>query len=179
MRKVVVITGALVAAGAGVVVAWRRNPRIGTRFTNEVLNPFLVDRGISGGGRSELGTLEHVGRRTGTRHLTPIHPVATEDGFRIAVPLGPKSEWARNVLAAGHCRMQLHDTIYDLDEPVLLAAGELPEIATPAAWILDRLGYQYLLLRRFKERPGRLDEVTEEPTTLQPQAQALAGSEVS
>ena len=80
----------------------------------------------------------------------------TEDGFRISVPLGPKSEWAKNVMAAGQCRMQLHGTVYELDEPVLLAAGELPEITAPAAWILDRLGFQYLLLRRFAERPGSL-----------------------
>jgi len=178
MRKVVLVTGALSAVAAG-VVAWRRNPRIGTRFTNEVLNPLLVDRGISGTGRSELGTLEHAGRRTGTRHLTPIHPVPTEDGFRIAVPLGPKSEWARNVLAAGHCRMQLHDTVHELDEPVLLAAGELPEIAAPAAWILDRLGFQYLLLRRFAERPGSLEQVAEETSPTGPAAGNLAGTGIA
>ena len=159
MRKLALIAGGLVVAGAGGLVAWRRNPRIGTRFMNEVLNPLLVARGISGAGRSELGTLEHVGRRTGTRHLTPIHPVATEDGFRIVVPLGPKSEWARNVIAAGHCRMQLHDTVHDLDEPVLLAASEIPEIDAPAAWALDRLGVEYLLLRRFAEAPCRLEEM--------------------
>lgn len=166
MRKLALIAGGLIVAGAAGLVAWRRNPRIGTRFMNEVLNPLLVARGISGAGRSELGTLEHVGRRTGTRHLTPIHPVATEDGFRIVVPLGPKSEWARNVIAAGHCRMQLHDTVHDLDEPVLLAASEIPEIAVPVAWALDRLGVEYLLLRRFAETPGRLEEMqADEPRT--------------
>ncbi len=179
MRKVALITGAVVAAGVGVLVAWRRNPRIGTRFANKVVNPFLVGRALSGGGRSEIGTLEHVGRRTGTRHLTPIHPVPTPDGFRIVVPLGSKSQWARNVLAAGHCRMQLHDTVYDLDEPVLLAAGELNEIAAPAAWILDRLGIQYLLLRRFAERPGALDVVAEEePAPAPAELPELAGSAV-
>jgi hypothetical protein len=163
VRKLVLIIGALVAAAAVSVMAWRRNPRMGTRFTNEVVNPLLVRRGVSGAGRSELGTLEHVGRRTGTRHLTPIHPVPTEDGFRIVVPLGPKSQWAQNVLAAGHCRLQLHDTVYELDEPVLLAAGELPDTAMPVARVLDGLGVQYLLLRRFAERPGALDPILEEP----------------
>jgi hypothetical protein len=178
MRKLALIAGGLIVAGAGGLVAWRRNPRIGTRFMNEVLNPLLVARGISGAGRSELGTLEHVGRRTGTRHLTPIHPVATEDGFRIVVPLGPKSEWARNVIAAGHCRMQLHDTVHDLDEPVLLAASEIPEIAAPVAWALDRLGVEYLLLRRFAEAPGRLEEmqVDEPPTEPERGEPAAAGA---
>jgi hypothetical protein len=157
MRKLALIAGGLIAVGAGILVAWRLNPRMGTRYMNEVLNPALVGRGISGAGRSELGTLEHVGRRSGTRHLTPIYPAATDDGFRIMVPLGPTSEWARNVLAAGHCRMQLHDVVYELDEPALLAAGEMGDIARPVAWVLDRLGVHYLLLRRFAEAPGHLD----------------------
>jgi hypothetical protein len=163
VRKLVLAVGVLAAAGAVSVMAWRRNPRMGTRFANEVVNPLLVRRGVSGVGRSELGTLEHVGRRTGTRHLTPIHPVPTEDGFRIVVPLGPKSQWAQNVLTAGHCRLQLHDTVYDLDEPVLLAAGELPDMPTPVARALDGLGVQYLLLRRFAERPGSLGLELDEP----------------
>ena len=87
----------------------------------------------------------------------------TEDGFRIAVPLGPKSEWARNVLAAGHCRMQLHDTVHDLDEPVLLAAGELPEFAAPAAWILDRLGVPVPPAAALRLAIGHPREVAAEP----------------
>jgi len=157
VRKLFLLTAALGATIAAFAVAWRRNPRMGTRFTNDVLNPLVVGRGMAGAGRSELGTLEHFGRRSGTRHLTPIHPVPTEDGFRIVVPLGPKSQWAQNVLAAGHCRLQLHDTVYDLDEPVLLAAGEVPDIATPVAMLMDRFGVQYLLLRQFAERAGQLE----------------------
>jgi hypothetical protein len=163
MRRLVIIVGVPIAAGAALFAAWRQNPRLGTRIVNDVVNPFLVERGIAGAGKSELGTLEHVGRRTGTRHLSPIRPVPTEDGFRIMVPLGARSEWAQNVLAAGHCRMQLHDTVYELDEPVLLAAGEIPEIPTPVAAVLDRVGCEYLLLRRFAEAPGRLEEAAVEP----------------
>ena len=170
MRKLFLLAATLGATIAAFAVAWRRNPRMGTRFTNDVLNPLLVGRGIAGAGRSELGTLEHFGRRSGTRHLTPIHPVPTEDGFRIVVPLGPKSQWAQNVLAAGHCRLQLHDTVYDLDEPVLLAAGEVPDIATPVAMLMDRFGVQYLILSQFAERAGQLEpmEVAVEIEPIEP-----------
>ena len=105
--------------------------------------------------------------------------MATEDGFRITVPLGETSEWARNVLAAGHCRMQLHGTVYELDEPVLLAAGELGEMRAPAAWIFEGLGYRYLLLRRFAERAGTLDEVAENAGTAQAKAREVAGAGIS
>jgi hypothetical protein len=161
MRKLLVLL-AVTGAIAGLAVAWVRNKRIGSGFANEVVNPLLVRRGFAGSGRSEIGTLEHLGRTSGIRRLTPIHPVPTETGFRIVVPLGEQSQWVRNVLAAGHCRMQLRDVVYELDEPVLLAAGELPDIAPPVAWILDRLGVEYLLVRRFAEAPGRLAPVADD-----------------
>ena len=157
MRKLLIPVAVLVGMAA-LLAAWVRNTRLGAGLANEVVNPYLVRRGVSGSGRSELGTLEHVGRRSGTRRLTPLHPVATETGFRFVVPLGERSEWAKNVLAAGHCRMLLHDTVYELDEPVLLEAGETGELPAPVAWVLDRLGVQYLLLRRFAEAPGTLVE---------------------
>ncbi len=161
MRKRLVLL-AVCGAVAALAVAWIRNPRLGSGFANEVVNPLLVRRGLAGSGRSELGTLEHVGRVSGTRRLTPVHPVRTETGFRIVVPLGERSEWVRNVLAAGHCRMQLHDVVYELDEPVLLAASELPDVPAPVAWALDRVGVEYLLLRRFAEAPGRLEPVADD-----------------
>ena len=163
MRKLIVGLAVMSGATAGAVALWRRNPRIGTHFTNEVLNPLLVERGVAGAGRSELGTLEHIGRRTGTRRLTPVHPVPTETGFRIVVPLGEASEWARNVVAAGRCRLQLHDTVYDLDEPVLLAPDELGDLSKPSAWLGTTLGMRYLLLHRFGERPGILEATVGEP----------------
>jgi hypothetical protein len=157
MRKLL-IPVAVLAGIAALLAAWVRNTRLGAGLANERVNPYLVRRGIAGSGRSEIGTLEHVGRRSGIRRLTPLHPVPTETGFRFVVPLGERSEWVKNVMAAGHCRMQLHDTVYELDEPVLLAAGETGEVPAPVAWFLDRLGVQYLLLRRFAEGPGTLDQ---------------------
>jgi deazaflavin-dependent oxidoreductase (nitroreductase family) len=164
MRKLLVLL-AVIGAVAALVAAWVRNKRVGSGVANDIVNPFLVRRGLAGTGRAEIGTLEHVGRTSGVRRLTPIHPVPTDTGFRIVVPLGEQSQWVRNVLAAGHCRIQLHDVVYELDEPVLLAASEVPEVPAPLAWVLDRLGVEYLLLRRFAEAPGRLEPVAEDAAT--------------
>ena len=162
MRKVVVVAVGVLAAGVGFVLYRRREPRAGVRFMNEVLDPFLVGRGLSGVGRSELGTLEHVGRRSGTVRRTPVHPVAEVDGFRIVVPLGLRSEWAHNVLVNGHCRMQLHDTVYQLDEPMLLAAREMTDLPAVTRRLAGRLGFMYLRLRTFAAHAGTLDEVPAE-----------------
>jgi hypothetical protein len=72
--------------------------------------------------------------------------------------------------------MQLHDVVYELDEPVLLAASELPDIAPPVAWVLDRIGAEYLLLRTFAEAPGQLppvDEAVVEPGPVGPDAEPV------
>ena len=47
MRKLFLLTAALGATIAAFAVAWRRNPRMGTRFTNDVLNPLVVGRGMA------------------------------------------------------------------------------------------------------------------------------------
>jgi hypothetical protein len=156
MRKTLLVVAAAVVPVACGATLWRRDRRIGTRLVNEVLDPFLLRRGLSGAGRSELGTLEHIGRRSGIRRLTPVHPVATAEGFRIIVPLGERSEWARNVLAAGGCRIQLHDTVHELDEPALLAPDLVPGLTRPARWLGSWLGFRYLVLHRVAQRPGSL-----------------------
>jgi len=161
MRKIGRLVAILAAVATGAVVLWRRNPRIGTRFINEVIDPILVRRGISGSGRAEVGTLEHVGRRSGRRYLTPVHPEPTADGFRVIVPLGLRSEWVQNVEAAGHCRLQLHDKVYELDEPALLLPREMAELPAVTRSVYGLLGFLCLRLHRFAERPGTLEETGE------------------
>jgi deazaflavin-dependent oxidoreductase (nitroreductase family) len=159
MRRIVAICGAsavLAALVTGTVVVWRRNPRIGTTFVNAVVNPGLLRRGFAGGEKSEIGTIEHFGRKTGTRRLTPVHPEPIPDGYRIVVPLGEHSEWARNVLAAGHCRLQLHDHVYELDEPAMIQASDARDLPRIVRGVMQALGFQYLTLRTFAVNAGVL-----------------------
>ena len=160
MRKIVSVlavsaaVGGVVAAAAGI---WRRNRRIGSAFVNSVVNPGLLRRGLSGGRASEIGTLEHVGRRSGVRRLTPVHPEPTRDGFRVLVPLGVQSQWARNVMAAGRCRLQLHDQVFELDEPMMVAASEAESVPWAVRRVMAALDFRYLNLRTFASSPGTLD----------------------
>ncbi len=160
MRRIIVASATLIGLGAGAAIAWHRDPRIGSGFANTVVNPWLLDRGLAGAGGSELGTLEHVGRTSGIRRLTPVHPEPTAEGFRIMVPLGEHSEWARNVLAADHCRLGWHDTIYDLDEPAMIPATEAKDLPRAVQGTMAALGFEYLQLRTFAKRPGTLDPAT-------------------
>jgi hypothetical protein len=71
--------------------------------------------------------------------------------------------------------MQLHDVVYDLDEPVLLAAGQVMDLSAPTRWLGTRLGFQYLLLRRFAERTGTLRSGNVEASVVAP-AEAVPGA---
>lgn len=137
-------------------VAWRRDRRLGSGLMNRLVAPVLVERGLSGRGRSELGTVEHVGRRSGVRRLTPVHPVVTADGMRIVVPLAERSEWARNVLAADGCRIELHGVVHQLDQPRLVHPRWVPDLPAPVRWIGSALDARYLLLREVGHEDGHL-----------------------
>jgi hypothetical protein len=91
--------------------------------------------------------IEHIGRTSGTVRQTPIHPMATADGFRIIVPIGEQSEWARNVLAAGRCKLVLGSQSIELDEPVLETPAEVPDLPRPMRALFEWLGFRYLRLQ--------------------------------
>jgi deazaflavin-dependent oxidoreductase (nitroreductase family) len=140
---------------------WRQHPRFGAEWVNRVADPWLVRQGMVDASEGEIGLIEHIGRKTGIVRVTPVHPVPTESGFRIVVPLGRASEWARNVIAAGRCRLQVGDVIHELDEPTLVAPEAVEGIAPVARRVMDWLGFRYLVLHRFGKTAGKLvaDEV--------------------
>jgi hypothetical protein len=145
---------------AGVAVAVSRELRKPVPFPrarltmNRTINPLLLRLGFVGGHNSHLGTIEHVGRTSGARYLSPIYPHIEGDTALIPVPLREHSQWAKNVLAAGRCRLQVHETLYDLDQPQLIPAREVAHLSPVVRSILDRFGWEYLVLRRVAEIPG-------------------------
>jgi deazaflavin-dependent oxidoreductase (nitroreductase family) len=68
------------------------------------------------------GVVHHVGRRSGATYDTPIDAQRTSDGVLIPLVYGPRADWCRNVLAAGHCTLTL-----DGKELALTAPQVIPE----------------------------------------------------
>jgi hypothetical protein len=155
----------LLSAVAAFTAWWRRHPRFGADFVNDVVDPWLVRQGVIAESDGELGLIEHVGRVTGIVRRSPVHPVATEHGFRIITPLGDHSEWAQNVLAAGHCRLQVGSTIHELDEPALIAPSLVEELPKPLGRAMDWLGFRYLVLHRYAQVEGTFEPLPEAATT--------------
>jgi deazaflavin-dependent oxidoreductase (nitroreductase family) len=160
MRRVIVIVLSGVVL-VGVVRALTSGGSLRDRSRDSVtrwFNPVVLRFGLVGGRRSPWALVEHVGRRSGAVYRTPVLPVATGDFVYIPLPYG-ETQWARNVRAAGHCRLQRHGVVLELDEPAVVPAGEM--LALPA-WYRRAFGnrlYSYLRLHVLCQAPGCLDEV--------------------
>lgn len=111
---------------------------------NDQVNPWLMDHRIPGSEKAEIGTLEHRGRTSGSVYFTPVHPTLLEETLLIPAPMGVGSQWARNVLHAGHARLQLHDRLYELDQPELVTVGETGFFPAAIAAPFDRMGWRYV-----------------------------------
>lgn len=121
---------------------------------NASVNPWLMEHRIPGSARAEIGTLEHVGRNSGTTFFTPVYPTIHDDVVLIPAPLGVGSQWARNVLAAGRARLQLHETLYDLDAPEMITITEAGLVSAQLAAPFDHLGWRYVRLHLVASASG-------------------------
>jgi deazaflavin-dependent oxidoreductase (nitroreductase family) len=176
LRRLMLAGG--ITAGVMAVLEWRRGRRAGEvpfdrvrKAMNDHVNPLLMEHGLMGGRHSEIACIEHVGRKTGQTHVTPVHPTFVEDRVWIPLPYGKASQWAKNVIAAGHCRLQLHGTMYELDEPQIVPASDDPKLPQMAARLAGWLGIEYLRLHRFAEHQGMLVMEGEAAPVVEPASQ--------
>jgi deazaflavin-dependent oxidoreductase (nitroreductase family) len=163
--KILVAVIAGVSTIGGALLWWRRHPRAGAGWVNRVANPWLLRTGVPAHTRGEIGLLEHVGRKSGAVRVTPVHPAPTASGFRIIVPLGGESQWARNVVAAGHCRLQVGDEVFELDEPRLISPMLVEGLPAVVAHLTEWLGFRYLALHQFARRAGSLSDALVQQTS--------------
>ena len=143
-----------VAAAAVAVLAAGMRLKLGPVLTavRRMNRRFVNPRQLRTAGRpgAYASVVQHVGRRSGATHRTPVVAVATEDGFAIALPYGSSADWVRNVLAAGTGTVEHEGGTYPVDHP------EIVPIETGNRWFpprdqrMHRLSgiRDFLLLRR-------------------------------
>ena len=68
--------------------------------------------------------IDHVGRTSGRAYRTPIEALPVDDGFIIVLVYGSRSDWVRNVLAAGTATLEIDGGTVDLVDPVVISADE-------------------------------------------------------
>jgi hypothetical protein len=93
------------------------------RFNRAVTNPrVLRSAGEPGASASRIC---HVGRVSGRSYETPVGPFAVGDGFVIALPYGPRADWARNVMAKGSAVLVHEGVTVPIHQPEVVPVGEV------------------------------------------------------
>jgi deazaflavin-dependent oxidoreductase (nitroreductase family) len=117
----------LVATGVVFVAGMRaKSPLVldTVRRTSRAMKPLALKSAGTPGAYASV--IRHVGRATGRAYETPVGAVATDDGFVIALPYGPNTDWLKNVLASGSATIVDEGNTYDVDRPEVVpmaAAG--------------------------------------------------------
>ncbi|MBQ1026202.1 nitroreductase family deazaflavin-dependent oxidoreductase [Micromonospora sp. C95] len=88
-------------------------PRWLARFNKRFVNPREVRRGVR-------PVLTHVGRSSGRTYQTPLDAHPLPDGYLFVPLYGPRTDWVRNVLAAGTAQLSVGGEQVRLDSPRLV-----------------------------------------------------------
>ncbi len=136
---IVFVTG-MRAKSPLVLNAVRRSGRATKRYV-------LPSSGTPGGIAS---IIRHVGRTTGRLYETPVQAVATDDGFVIALPYGPTTDWVRNVVASGAATIVHEGRTHEVDQPEVVPMSMAAPQFAPKDRRTHRLFHveQALLVRR-------------------------------
>lgn len=67
--------------------------------------------------------VKHHGRRSGNTFRTPVVVRPTSDGFIVPMPWGERTDWYRNVRAAGACVLRWKGRDYPLAQPGVIDAA--------------------------------------------------------
>lgn len=112
-----------------------RVPRRIAQFNKRVTNP--AARMIAPW-LPNLGTLEHVGRKSGKRYRTPLLVFKTHDGYAILVGYGPQTDWLKNVLAGGPTLLRKRGQAVALGNPRVVSKAEAASVVIPRSRLLYR-----------------------------------------
>jgi deazaflavin-dependent oxidoreductase (nitroreductase family) len=94
--------------------------------------------------------VRHRGRRSGQTYETPVAISATPDGFILPLPFGSKTDWCRNVIAAGGGTIRWRGHDIEVTTPRILdAAAAAPSFPAVSRRAIRAFGMKtFLQLRR-------------------------------
>lgn len=133
MRVVAVISGTLFGAVLvllGLLVAgmrWQVSPVVNTvrRMNRSLTNPRVMR--TAGNAGTQTSVIEHVGRRSGKTYETPVDIIETTSRLLIALPYGARTDWLRNVLAAGSATVVSGGERMPVERPAVVATADVEE----------------------------------------------------
>lgn len=108
-------------------------PRWLAQFNKRTFNKLEIRRGVR-------PVLIHVGRSTGRRYETPLDAHPVENGYLFIMNYGTRSDWCRNILAAGTATLRVDGTELALIAPRLVDKAEAYQLLpsgfkAPPDWV--------------------------------------------
>jgi len=82
-------------------------------------------------GFTTVADLEHVGRRTGQIHHTPVRAYRRDGAVVIGINFGRRSDWVKNIQAAQGCRMRQGSELLELAEARLVPIKQGMKLMPP------------------------------------------------
>lgn len=113
-------------------------------------------RGLKTAGQPGVATavVRATGRVSGRTFETPVVAVASGDEFLVALPYGLRSNWLRNVLAAGGAELVHDGHTHTVDRPEIVPMATVEDAFGPSEQSMHRLFNvtEVLRLRRVATR---------------------------
>jgi deazaflavin-dependent oxidoreductase (nitroreductase family) len=132
----------LVPVGPSVIV------RLVLAPMTKLLNPLV---GTLAGRRflPMMARIHHIGRRTRKLYITPTSAHVAGDTIVVPLSFGNRSDWARNVQAAGQCVVQVGGKRYHAVQPQFIDAIDAKQLVRQSFNAIERLGFRLLGVRQF------------------------------
>jgi deazaflavin-dependent oxidoreductase (nitroreductase family) len=133
MSQILAILGVgilgLTVLAVAYVVGWRAKSGLVLGpivwMSKKVMNPMQMRTAGTPGAYASI--VRHRGRTSGTEYQTPIGVVADGESFLVALPYGSRTQWLRNVLAAGSAMLVHEGTTYHVDQPELISLATVAD----------------------------------------------------
>ncbi len=117
------------------------------QINKHVTNRFFL---LFAGWIPPLAIIEHDGRKSGRRYLTPILAFPTTAGFVLALTYGKKIDWAKNLLSTGGGLLVIGGSRIPLHKPHLTSYDDVKKYyPLVVRWFLEILNVtDYILVEK-------------------------------
>ena len=107
-----------------------------------------------------FGVVIHTGRKSGRPTAHRSTSFSVRDGFVFALTYGRDSQWVRNVLAQGGCRLETRGRTWQLTEPRLFHDPQHRAVPKPVGVILGLLKVDDFLEVRWSGSRGDVTRIS-------------------
>ncbi len=100
----------------------RGNVQNALRLFTRTMRPLALRSAGQKGNATSV--VHHVGRQSGRAYQTPVVVARHDDSFLIALPYGERTDWLKNVLAAGSATITADGRTYEVDRPEVIPMAD-------------------------------------------------------